>query len=455
MRKFLRYLDKHRTASNLFVLSVVVLLYMLISHLPQMSNALGTLYSYISVLVSGVILAYILQPLVSLFETKVFNWIKRPRIRRGLSVLITVLATLALIAFLFWALVPQLVSSAKTLVSNMDTYVSAFTKTLNDLNDRIPYINIDVGTLVSKWRTWIDKLIEWVTNNITNIINTSYKLGAGIVDAIISLTISIYVLLDRENLLRAVKRFFYAFMKKNTFRQFSSIMRSSDQILKGYLGGNILDAVIVGVTTFIFMVIFGMPNAGLIAVIIGVTNLIPTFGPIIGIIPSAFILLIIKPSSVIWFLIFVLVLQQIDGNLIKPVLFGNTAGIAPIWVLVSIIVFGRMFGLMGMLFGVPIFAILKLIFDAIVTGSIESRGLEDIYKPIEDEGPKRPSLFSKWVKPEKLVLRFGRFARHSEAGDGHSGDKPAGEKPAGSKHTGDKQTVDKQTNYKLTDENKD
>lgn len=430
MRKFLRYLDRHRTASNLFVLSVVVLLYMLTSHLPEMSKALGTIYSYVSPMVAGIILAYVMHPLAAFFEKRVFYWIKAAKARRGISVALTLLTAIAIITFLVWAMVPQLISSVKLLVGDMDSYVSAFTKKLNEFNDRIPYIDINVDDIVQKGREALDNFFNWIVNNITDILNTSYKLGASIADAIIALILSVYILLDKENLLRSCKRFFYAFMKKNTFAQFSSICRSSDQILKGYLGGNLLDAFIIGFVTFIFMVIFGMPSPGLIAVIIGVTNLIPTFGPFIGTIPAAFIILIIDPPATVWFIIFILIIQQIDGNLIKPVLFGNTAGIAPIWVLFSIIVFGRMFGLMGMLFGVPIFAILKLIFDAVVTGSIESRGLPDIYQPVTDGKPKRNLLFSKWVQPEKLVLRFGRFSsfRHSEGHDAGGGSESPREK---------------------------
>ena len=410
MRKLLRHLDKRRTASNLFVLMVVVLFYTLLSHLPDVLGALGKLYSYVSPFITGLILAYILHPVCALFENHVFKWIKSKKARRGISVCLAMVTALAAITFLVWSMVPQLIGSIKTLVNDMDTYAAAFTDKLNELNDRIPYINLDVADLVEGWRTAFDKIVAWVMNNITDILNTSYKLGAGIVEGFIAFALSIYVLLDRENLILAVKRFFYAFMKPDTFRQFSTIARSSNQILKGYLGGNILDAIIIGVATFLFMLIAGMPDAGLISVIIGVTNLIPTFGPFIGTIPAAFIILIIDPPATLWFLIFIFILQQLDANLIKPILFGNTAGIAPLWVLVSIIVFGRMFGLMGMLFGVPIFAILKLIFDAIVTGSIESRGLPDIYAPLDNGQPERKKLFSQnWKAPEKLVLRFGRY----------------------------------------------
>ena len=427
MRNLLRHLDKRRTASNLFVLVVVVLFYMLLSHISDVVGALGTLYSYVSPFIAGIILAYILHPVCALFETHVFKWIKAKKARRGISVCLAMLTALAAIIFLVWSMVPQLIDSIKTLVNDMDSYAAAFTEKLNELNERVPYIDLNVEDLVEGWRTAFDKIVAWVMNNITNILNTSYKLGAGIVDGFIAVALSVYVLLDRENLLRAVKRVLYAFMKPNTFSQFSTIARSSDQILKGYLGGNILDAIIIGVATFLFMLIAGIPDAGLISVIIGVTNLIPTFGPFIGAIPSAFIILIIDPPATLWFIIFIFVLQQLDGNLIKPILFGNTAGIAPLWVLVSIIVFGRMFGLMGMLFGVPIFAILKLIFDAVVTGSIESRGLADVYAPIEEGQPEKKSrLFPNWKAPEKLVLRFGK-ARFGKRNDNSRKDNNGGE----------------------------
>ncbi|MBQ9993372.1 MAG: AI-2E family transporter [Clostridia bacterium] len=393
MRKLMNMLDEHRTASNVFVIVVAITFYMLLSHIPAIRAALSDLFYYISPFLTGIILAYIFHPIYTGLNKYVFGRLKNRSAAHGLSVFFTVLLAIAIIGLLLWAIIPEVISSVKLLVADMDDYFESVKGKLDDLNSKIPYIDIDVDKIVGSWQKYIKKAADWVLNNITSILSTSYKVGQGVVDALIAFVMSIYVLAAQKNLFRAGKRFCYAIFKEETYNGIADFAKRSNTILKGYIGGNILDAVIIGVANLIFMAICGMPSAGLISIIVGVTNIIPTFGPFIGAIPSALILLILDPKSVLWFVIFTIILQQIDGNIIKPLLFGDSAGLAPIWVLVSIIVFGRMFGLVGMLLGVPLFAILRLLYEYFIEKRFEKKGVEDPYHP--DSMEKRPSFVSR------------------------------------------------------------
>ena len=213
---------------------------------------------------------------------------------------------------------------------------------------------------------------------------------------------------------------FQALLKPANFKSFATLCNNSNRILKAYLGGNILDSFIIGITNFIFMIICGMPSPGLISVIIGVTNFIPTFGPFIGIIPSALLILLITPSATVWFVVFSIILQQVDGNLLKPLLFGDAAGIAPIWVLVSILVFGRMFGLPGMLLGVPIFAILKMMYDELVEMRIASMGQEDIYHSRRQVKRNSSPMENIWAGRLERIFRRSDSASFKNPGSGNT-----------------------------------
>lgn len=391
MRNFLNWLDKHRTASNLFVAIVGVAVYMLLSNIGTVATALGTVYSFVATLVAGIIIAYVLLPLCRLFEYYVFKKMKNRKAARSLGVLCGFIAALAAIALLMWAIIPEIIASGELLVTNMDGYIASLKTTLLELQAKIPYFDLKIEETLGSWTMILDSITAWVMDNVTQILNYTLNIGSGIFDGIVAFFLSIYILLDRRNLLLATKRFFHAMLRADRFERFCKFSSDCDNILKSYLGGNIIDTVIIGVFNYIYLICVGSPNAGLLAVVNGVTNFIPTFGPFIGAIPSAFIILLTEEnglSKALWFAVFTVIIQQIDGNVIKPVLFGGAAGIAPVYVLISITVFGKIFGLVGMLLGVPIFAMLALVYNNFIASRLNFRKLNDIYKTERSEEKK-------------------------------------------------------------------
>lgn len=385
MKRLLARLDRHRTAANLFVALSAVLFYFLLTNLSLIGTVLSDFYSYISPFVAGVIIAYILLPLVGLFENHLFAKMKNRRAAHSIGVMLTLIVVFAAIALLLYAVVPELIYSSKRLVSDMDTYFESLKTSLRMLEEKLPFIDINIDETVGSWREIVDLVYTWVSGNIEEILGASYRVGSGLVDVLITIAMAVYILFDSANFMRMVKRILKAVLKPERYERYGSFAHRSDDILKSYLVGNLLDSLIIGVANFIFMVIAGMPCPGLISVIVGVTNYIPTFGPFIGAIPSTFIILLVDPGAALIFVIFTIVLQQIDAAVIKPLLFGDSTGLSPLWVLFSIIVFGRMFGFMGMLFGVPMFAILSMLVDSLLRRRYAHTGIEDVYCPTEND----------------------------------------------------------------------
>ncbi|MBM6860610.1 AI-2E family transporter, partial [Clostridium saudiense] len=188
--------------------------------------------------------------------------------------------------------------------------------------------------------------------------NITVGFTSGLVNFILSLIFSIYMLLNKERLQLGMKKVLYAFSKKNFADKVMYLGKIANESFSSYIGGQFIEAIIIGVLCFIGMLVLRMPYALLISVLVAVTALIPIFGAFIGTIPSAFIILIIDPMKALWFIIFIIVLQQIEGNLIYPKVVGSSVGLPPIWVMLAMLIGGNTFGLLGMLLGIPTFSVI-------------------------------------------------------------------------------------------------
>jgi len=331
-------------------------------NLQNIFTGLGILYKYISPVIWGVILAYLLNPIMTFFENTLFSKIKKKGIKRALSLLLTVVSIILIIVILLVALIPQIVGSIMTIVENFDSYVYTAQELLASLNTLAEGFKIDITTITDFFKNLITKFSSNLPENISNIINTSVNIGSGIFNCIIAFIMAIYFLGDKEHMLGGSKKLLKLSLSERHYNDWSSFWKKCNDIIIRYIGGDLLDALIVGVANFIFMIFAGMQYTVLISVIVGVTNLAPTFGPIVGAIIGGFILLLSNPWHALWFLIFTIILQTIDGYVIKPKLFGNTLGISSVWILISIIVLGRIFGIIGVLLAIPFAAIFDFIY---------------------------------------------------------------------------------------------
>ncbi|MBQ3049881.1 MAG: AI-2E family transporter [Oscillospiraceae bacterium] len=376
-KKFFSSMKDKKYLSLLFVAAGAIVFYVFLQRFDDFKKFLDSAFSLISPFIWGAVIAYLLNPIAKFFERTIFGKFKKRRAAHTISVLMTFILAIAAVALLMVAIVPQIASSVMILVGNLEGYFALLQKTLNNFIANIPFLDeemVNIDKLVGSWEQIFKTVTDWIINNIENIIGVSYKVGSGVFNGAIAVIFSVYVLLDKNDLKRLARRLAAALLPAKPYARFGEIVRKSNSIFLGYIGGTLLDSLIVGVANYLFMLIMGMPYALLITAIVAVTNLIPNFGPFIGAVPSVLILLLIDPWDALWFVVFTVVLQFLDGNVIKPLLFSDSTGLRPVWVLVAIIVGGGVMGIVGMLIGVPLFAIIFYLLNEWLETRLPERG---------------------------------------------------------------------------------
>ena len=310
---------------------------------------------------------------------------------RMISVILAVLFMVALVTGLFFLIIPQLYSSIETIVINSPTYIESLTNWATKLLSNYPEISEYVAQILGNVNTnivsWLQttilpkmgSLLSNVGTGVRYVVTTVYNLAIGLI-------VSIYVLYDMEGFSARAKRLLYSIMSVESAKKFLDALRFTDRTFIGFLNGKLLDSAIIGLICYIFCVIFKMPYALLVSVMIGVTNIIPFFGPLIGAVPSAIIILMVDPVKCLIFVIFVILLQQLDGNFIGPKILGSTVGISGFWVMFSIIVGAGLFGFWGMVLGVPIFVVIYTFVNEGIKKRLKRNALperEEDYKGVD------------------------------------------------------------------------
>ncbi len=352
-----------------------VILYMLLSNLGNIMSGFSAVYGYIKPVVGGIIVAYIFNPLANTFNDKVFKKIKSERVRWNLSVACTLIVIILAAVLLFVALLPQIIGSAMIFGNNVEGYVDTLQKMLRDFeqNDTTGLLSGELNKLAGITDKILAYISDYFTKNMGNVVTTSANIGKGVFDAVIAFILAIYLLLDKNGLKSALSKFAALLMKPETHKNAGLFIDRCNSILIRYISFDIIDGIIVGIVNFIFMTCAGMPYSTLISVIVGLTNLAPTFGPIVGCVIGAFILVLVIPWQAMAFIIFTIVLQTIDGYILKPRLFGGSLGVSPLMILISIIVGGRLFGVAGILLAIPFAAIIDFVWKDYVLKKLEER----------------------------------------------------------------------------------
>lgn len=372
--KFGKWKKKKWFAYTVATCSAVVL-YMLLSQVGNMFAALGAFFSFLRPIITGIIIAYVINPLANFFDRKVFHRLKGEKTRWTLSSICALIVLILCVVLLFVALIPQLVDSASALVSNMDTYVSALQEVLRRLETGSnSYFGLDFGKLFSFGDSFLDKVNSMMTlENFKIFAGGSANVGRGVFDIVIAFILAVYLLLDKRRITGGIGRFMALVIKPESFKKATEFLDRCNDILIRYISVDVIDGLIVGIVNFLFMVIMRMPYAALISVIVGVTNLAPTFGPIVGAILGAFVLVLIDPWYALWFLIFTVILQTLDGYVIKPKLFGGSLGVSALMILIAIILGGKLFGVGGILLAIPFAAIIDFTWKDFVIKKLEER----------------------------------------------------------------------------------
>ena len=382
-----------KTLSNIIVVCVGIVVYAAVMHIKQIWSLIGLVLLKAMPLLVGFAIAFVLLPSVrrveGFFARVVFKRKPHPKLGRALALVLVYLLMLALLAGFSSVLVPQIISSLKSVVSIVSGAVPRSDQELRDLLERATFLRrlgLDTEQAMAAWdhvsgqiTERLSQLTTYTTVLINNLLAIAGSIGNGIYrvlfHALVGLIASIYLLLDRERFCAQVKKVCYAVLKKPTCETLIYWTRRANEIFAGFITGKILDSLIIGVICYICMLIFGIEYPLLISVIIGVTNIVPVFGPYIGAIPSILFLLIINPLSALWFGIFILILQQLDGNVIGPLILGDHVGLSAFWIMLSIIVGGGLFGFLGMLLGVPTFALIYAIARTVIDKRLRAKGL--------------------------------------------------------------------------------
>ncbi len=372
MQKNVRGYFTKNTISNIITVCVGVILYLALSHFNVVKETLLNLYGVISPFVVAFVIAFLLNTPVKWFESTIF---KKLKAKRGLSVLCAYILALIFVSALLVAIIPQVMENVKNVVASFPRWLETVTKTLEQLTTQYHWDAEVINSLMQYMQNILKLVSDFALGLVPTIVNFSVSLGSVIINLIMSIIASIYMLMTKERLIFQAKKVLYSISKEKRAERVIEIGRRANNIFSQFINGKMIDSLIIGILCFIGSMFIYSPYALLLAVIIGVTNMIPFFGPFIGAIPSIFILLMVSPVDAVIFAVFILVLQQFDGNILGPKILGDSTGLAPIWVLVSIAIGGGLFGFAGMLIGVPTFAVIYSLISENISKRLTSKNI--------------------------------------------------------------------------------
>ncbi len=339
----------------------------------------------------GAILAYLLKPICAKFETWTEKWFSKMKNRHkakklctNVSITFTMITFVVFLYILLAAVIPQVIDSVKVLINtapamfeNTMNWVKGLIKGNVELEQQIDNFSVSAIDLMNKF---FDKM---TSNDYMEIISQVTMGVKGVIDLILDILVGfiacIYILAQRKKFAKQGTMIVHSVFSPKWAEKVMNEIAYIDRMFSGFIIGKIIDSIIIGFLTFIVLSIFKVPYTMLVSVIVGVTNVIPFFGPFIGAIPSAFIVLMVDPLKGLYFIIIIIVIQQLDGNVIGPKILGNTTGLSSFWVLFSIILFGGLFGFMGMLLGVPLFAVLYDIIRRLIRHGLAKWKKEDMF----------------------------------------------------------------------------
>ena len=372
------------------VIAAAITFFFVISEHSVVGRMAGTFFGLMTPFIYGAALAYVLNPVLNWLEKKVFPKVFGDRVskrsRRGLGVLLTFLFGCAVVALFLAVLIPQIVESIDNLAQSIYAFLPQAQNFLNDLIaqygtnemlvDVLSMLGVDISDPSMALQRLATRSYTFLTQVLPNLFGGVMRFTSGLLDVVVGIIIAIYLLLSKEVFYAQVKKLMFAFFPRRVAQATLNLTHDSNAIFCGFISGKILDSAIIGVLCFIGCSILQMPYTVLVSFIVGVTNVIPYFGPFIGAIPSIFIIMIADPLKSLVFAVFVLILQQLDGNIIGPKILGDSTGLSAFWVIFAVTFFGGLFGFVGMLIGVPTFAVIYALVRNFAEFKLGKKGLK-------------------------------------------------------------------------------
>lgn len=361
------------------VIACSILLYMMMSHVDEFSSEISGIIGTLRPFIVGGAIAYILNFMLKFYENLLSKWDKfdkqSKKIKRSVGLILTYISAGIIIYLFLQFVLPQLVDSIIGLANNIPQYVKELSNFTNDLIGKADLEPHFIELVMKQWNSLVETVINFVTNMVPVIGNWVMTLTSSLFSIFIGIIVSIYMLIDKEKLLALSRKIIFAFFQEERAKHILRIAKISNDTFGKFLVGKMLDSLIIGILTFIILTIVNMPYTLLVSVIIGITNIIPFFGPFFGGIPSVIIVLFVSPTMAFWLAIIVFVIQQIDGNIIGPKILGDSIGISAFWILFSLLIFSKLLGFVGMIIGVPIFAVIYSLIKEAVEIRLRKKGL--------------------------------------------------------------------------------
>lgn len=367
---------------------------MFLSNLPSVRHWISTVLDVLTPFLAAFVVAYILNRPTLFFERTLFSSFRH---RRALAITLSYLLAVAFLGILLVLILPQVLQSIIGLINNIETYLANFTLLIQSLMEQLELDSELFDDVMLSYKDIINNVANFLAVGLPQIFNYGMAIGNGVISGITAFIASIYMLAGKEHLLTQMRKIIYATMPEMRAHKFLSVCDRANSIFSGFIVGKLLDSAIIGVLCFILCTFLRIPLSLLISVVVGFTNVIPFFGPIIGAVPCTMILILVDPWASLRFIFLILALQQFDGNILGPRILGNSTGLSAIWVLVAIVVGGGLFGFPGMLLGVPTFAVIYTLTRDWTNRQLEEKeiGMELIVPPPPSPNKKKKEKHSK------------------------------------------------------------
>ena len=357
----------------LVVALVTVLVYEIFENMHDVSAAVGTFFSVLKPVFIGIAFAFIANMPMRFLETRVFKRWKICSLKRAVCQLLAMLFILLIVAAMLFLIIPRIAGSVVALANGMDGYIESLTAWGSDLWDRL---NLNPGVeerIQSAVQTILAQLDELLSALVASAAKFTVSIASTLVDVFFAAIISIYALFNKEKLIFQAKKVVVAIFSERRAERILDVSTRTNQALNHYFYGMIIECTILGTLCFIAMTIFGFPYALLISVVVGVTQIVPIIGPWVSALFGALIILVSDPSRVIWFIVLVLVVQQIEANVFYPRVVGNAVGLSGIWVMIAVLLGSGLFGIVGIVLCVPVMAVLYTLVSEWVNRRVEEK----------------------------------------------------------------------------------
>ena len=401
----------------------IILFYFSVARYTGLHEGIQTFFKVLQPIIYGFVIAYLMNPIMKLLERHMLPFflkhMKKERSARKtvrtIATLVALVVLVGIVSLIIGSIIPQLYATIMDIVNNLPKQISGVLDWANDITGGRYEKNImgvkesGIEKSINDGITWLRDQLEIGQEDVITTVTTGViGVGRFFVNIIIGIIVSVYILISKETFKGQTKKIIYAILKPDVANGFITVARKSNEIFSGFIIGKIIDSAIIGVICYVCVRIMQMPYPMLVSVIIGLTNVIPVFGPYIGAVPTVIIIFLTNPMKGIYFLIFVFILQQVDGNIIGPKILGDSTGLSSFWVVVAIVVGGGLFGFLGMLLGVPVVAVLYYLVGNFVKWLLRRKDFPEetgkyvtldqvdvtknnkmVYKTVEESAPKK------------------------------------------------------------------